>query len=93
MAESNKTNGILDQILENQANFVANAVEYTKKLTKDFPVAQESLDKGYKLYKDSVDSQKSILENSISNLEKTTKEMKNQSENTQIISINGSKIK
>ena len=83
MAESNKTNGILDQILENQANFVANAVEYTKKLTKDFPVAQESIDKGYKLYKDSVDSQKSILENSISNLEKTTKEMKNQSENTQ----------
>ena len=83
MAESNKTNGILDQILENQANFVANAVEYTKKLTKDFPVAQESLDKGYKLYKDNVDNQKSILENSISNLEKTTKEMKNQSENTQ----------
>jgi hypothetical protein len=46
MAESTKTQGFFDTLVETQAKFVNEAVETTKKLAKDLPIVNETLDKG-----------------------------------------------
>ncbi len=82
MANSKKTNEIVDTIIENQARFVDGAVEITKNLTKQFPIINETLDKGHKIYKESLPKQKEIFENAISTIEKSTSEMNQKNDQT-----------
>ena len=83
MAESTKTQGFFDTLVETQAKFVNEAVETTKKLAKDLPIVNETLDKGHKLYQDTVKVQKETIQKTTENFNKTKAEMNQQSTNAQ----------
>jgi len=83
MAESTKTQGFFDTLVETQAKFVNEAVETTKKLAKDLPIVNETLDKGHKLYQDTVKVQKETIQKTTENFNKTKEEMNQQSTNAQ----------
>lgn len=78
---NNKSKNLVDLMIESQSNVVDQIVDTTKKLTKDLPFVNETIDKGHKLYKDAAKTTSELVEKSTGTLNDTAKEMNQNSEN------------
>lgn len=78
---NNKSKNLVDLMMETQSNVLDKVVDTTKKLTKDIPFVNETLDKGHKFYKDAVQTTSDLVEKSSKSIHDTTNEMNQNTEN------------
>jgi hypothetical protein len=78
---NNKSKNLVDLMIESQSNVVDQIVDTTKKLTKDIPFVNETIDKGHKFYKDAAKSTSDLVEKSAEKLNDTATEMNKNNEN------------
>ncbi|MEP7194981.1 MAG: poly(R)-hydroxyalkanoic acid synthase subunit PhaE [Saprospiraceae bacterium] len=71
MSTKEKSKNLLNDFIETQVNVVDKIVENTKKIAKDLPIVNETLDKGYKAIKDGINTQKEWATKLNENMEKT----------------------
>ncbi len=83
MASKEKNKTMINDILDAQSNMVDQMVETTKKLTKNIPLVNETLDKGNTMFKDNVTKQKEMAEEATNQFSKTEEQFKMNKENTQ----------
>lgn len=77
---NNKSKNLVDLMIDAQSNIVDQAIETTKKLTKEIPFVNETLDKGHKLYKDSVRAQSDLIDQTAKTINETATEMNQSTE-------------
>jgi len=70
MEKSNRSSDLIDNVIDTHAKAVDQIVENSKKLTKDLPLVNETIDKSHKLFQQSVSSQKELAKKSLRNLRK-----------------------
>ncbi len=77
---NNKSKNLVDLMMETQSKTMDQVIDTTKKLTKDIPFVNETLDKGHKLYKDAVKTSSEFIEKTSVQMEEKNKEMNENSE-------------
>lgn len=83
MEKSNRSSDLIDNVIDTHAKAVDQIVENSKKLTKDLPLVNETIDKSHKLFQQSVSSQKELAKKASETFEKTNKQMNNNAEMAQ----------
>ncbi|MBK6822413.1 MAG: hypothetical protein IPG87_05260 [Saprospiraceae bacterium] len=83
MEKSNRSSDLIENVIDTHAKTVDQIVENSKKLTKDLPLVNETIDKSHKLFQQSVSSQKELAIKASETFEKTSKQMNNNAEMAQ----------
>ncbi len=76
----NNSKNMVDLMVENQTKLVDQAVEATKKLTKDIPFVNETLDKGNNLFKTNLQNQASFIAKTTETITDSSNEMNKNTE-------------
>ena len=80
MEKSNRSSDLIENVIDTHAKTVDQIVENSKKLTRDLPLVNETIDKSHKLFQQSVSSQKELAIKASETFEKTSKQMNNNAE-------------
>ena len=83
MEKSNRSSDLIENVIDTHAKTVDQIVENSKKLTRDLPLVNETIDKSHKLFQQSVSSQKELAIKASETFEKTSKQMNNNAEMAQ----------
>ncbi len=77
---NNKSKNLVDLMIETQSKTMDQVIDTTKKLTKDIPFVNETLDKGHKLYKDAVKTSTEFIDKTSVSMDEKNKQMNENSE-------------